>query len=247
MPNTATGSHVRADPPSTADAASNSDGALESPPEAKLPVPRAATAAASAAAVAGPVSDQLTLFLAEIVTIENHEAHHSNCEYRKVPCPNNPCKDRVPHRELDDHVKACPFRQCVQDVEEIARLRAKCKRSKDKARRLEEELDVVQVLNRDLQKALIGKEEQVAAAPAPVVQNVCQTGAALDGAAGAVGPASAEAAAKAPAEADRYHLLNFIEEGDMFSTDDKQQALVRSRSKVRIPDFRFALKQQYKL
>ncbi|KAM7300489.1 putative ABC transporter [Ixodes scapularis] len=57
--------------------------------------------------------------------------------------------------------------------------------------------------------------EPVAAAPAPVVQNVCQRGAALDGAAGAVGPPSAEAAAEAPAEADRNHLLNFIEEGDM--------------------------------
>lgn len=52
----------------------------------------------------------------------------------------------------------------------------------------------------------------MAAAPAPVMQSVCQSGAALggaaakpatlDGAAGTIGPASAEAAAKAPAEVD---------------------------------------------
>ncbi|KAG0430547.1 hypothetical protein HPB47_022600 [Ixodes persulcatus] len=45
------------------------------------------------------------------VAIENHEAHHSNCEFAKVHCPNNPCKHHVPYRELDDHVRTCPFRQ----------------------------------------------------------------------------------------------------------------------------------------
>ncbi|CAN7983394.1 unnamed protein product, partial [Ixodes hexagonus] len=57
---------------STSDAASNSDGAIEShsdseipPPEAEPLVPPAAIATASAAVVAGPVSDQLA-FIAEL-------------------------------------------------------------------------------------------------------------------------------------------------------------------------------------
>lgn len=63
----------------------------------------------------------------------------------------------------------------------------------------------------------------MAAAPAPVMQSVCHTGAALggaaaipatlNGAAGTVGPASAEASAKAPAEVDPYQLLNFLVRG----------------------------------
>ncbi|KAM7288755.1 uncharacterized protein ISCGN_028939 [Ixodes scapularis] len=62
--------------------------------------------------------------------------------------------------------------------------------------------------------------EQVAAEPAPVMQRVCHAGAAFgaaaalpatsDKAAGTVGPASAEAAAKAPAEVDPLQLLNFL-------------------------------------
>ncbi|KAM7301797.1 uncharacterized protein ISCGN_013514 [Ixodes scapularis] len=65
------------------------------------------------------------------------------------------------------------------------------------------------------------KAVYVAAAPAPVMQSMCNTGAAfggaaaipatLDGAAGTVGPASAEAAAKEPTEVEPYQLLNFLE------------------------------------
>ncbi|CAN7940090.1 unnamed protein product [Ixodes pacificus] len=112
----------------------------------------------------------------------------------------------------------------------MTNFRMKYKKAKNKVRRLKEELQIVQELNRDLQRALVRwQSEQVrtsiapvplpAPAPPPVVERAAQ-------AAAAFGPAAAPVAAEAPAAAGSlsneptHELLTYSEEGDMINFTD---------------------------
>ncbi|KAM7282217.1 BEN domain-containing protein 5-like isoform X1 [Ixodes scapularis] len=109
----------------------------------------------------------------------------------------------------------------------MAKLREKYRKAKNKVRRLKEELQTVTELNRDLQRALVRKEEQVRAvapvaipapAPPPVMERAAQPAAAF-------GPVAAPVAAEAFAAAGSsnepmYELLTYTEEGDMMNFTD---------------------------
>ncbi|KAG0435634.1 hypothetical protein HPB47_018385 [Ixodes persulcatus] len=116
-----------------------------------------------------------------------------------------------------------------EHVDEMAKLQGKYKKAKVKVRRLKEELQIVQELNRDLHRALGRKSEQVRAsiapvplpapAPPPAVERATQAAAAL-------GPAAAPVAPEAPAAAGSlsneptYELLTHFEEGYMMNFTD---------------------------
>ncbi|XP_040062261.1 BEN domain-containing protein 5-like isoform X2 [Ixodes scapularis] len=114
-----------------------------------------------------------------------------------------------------------------ENADEMAKLREKYRKAKNKVRRLKEELQTVTELNRDLQRALVRKEEQVRAvapvaipapAPPPVMERAAQPAAAF-------GPVAAPVAAEAFAAAGSsnepmYELLTYTEEGDMMNFTD---------------------------